>query len=596
MDKKYRSVWFRCLATLLMAVMLLCNLGLLPEAEAATQYSTGFYKPMDGLQKSSGYSGFIPNRVISESGNTIAHLAQDYVTSGSWNVKAIYDGTVLKTRTALSDDAGRYVILKHSIGGKTVYSIYQHLKSISVKSGQSVSGGQVIGVAGTSGTKDGQYDRHLHLAIYSGTQDAWAPRLTNYSQNVVSNGPITYSGTTYYNPERVFSGACVIGDGSYLQYKTIDSTLRIGISTKPASGEDQCYVKEKPFEDSNNKSASVPEGNAVRIVGAVENKHGNTWYKTADGGFVWEGDVTVWEYSTLFSASANFQTVKKQNSHAAPYVDSGTVNTYPAGTVFEVKAFVTNSYGNVWVELANGSYINFYDKNSDKLNHVEFISHVTEPTISNATQPTGNRNAGSSFAMKGIIKAQVPFISVSCRIIDRQTGTDAAGTGTPITVKPGVGTRSVDISKTVNGVNIDTSTKFGKLAKGWYRYEINAQFGFTYNGKTFNFGSEQNFVSSDFTVGNPGTLTEEAPPAGDEAPPVGDEEPPMGDENVRLAGDAKEDGVVDMRDALTVLKYLAGWDVKINLSNADVNQDDACDMRDALTMLKYLAGWNIVLQ
>ena len=581
MGKKYRSVWCRCLAALLLAVMLLGNLGFLPEAKAATQYSTGFYKPMDGLQKSSGYSGFIPNRVISESGNTIAHLAQDYVTAGSWNVMAIYDGTVLKTRTALSDDAGRYVILKHSIGGKTVYSIYQHLKSISVKSGQSVSGGQVIGVAGTSGTKDGQYDRHLHLAIYSGTQDAWAPRLTNYSQNVVSNGPITYSGTTYYNPERVFSGACVIGDGSYLQYKTIDSTLRIGISTKPASGEDQCYVKEKPFEDSNDKSTSIPEGNAVKIVGAVENKYGNTWYKTADGGFVWEGDVTVWEYSKLFSLSANFQTKKSQNSHLAPYVDSGKANSYPTGTVFEVKTFVTNSYGNIWAELADGTYLNFYDKNSDVQN-IYFMSHVTQPTITDATKPTGNRNAGSSFAMKGIIKAQVPFISVSCRIIDRQTGTDAAGPGTPITVKPGVSTRSVDISKTVNGVNLDTSTKFGKLAKGWYRYEINAQFGFTYNGKTFNFGSEQNFVSSEFTVGNPGTLTEEAPSAGDVSG--------------RIPGNVNENGSFEPLDALRMLKWLAGWDVTINESNADVNGNGSADPLDGLRMLKALAGWDVVLQ
>ena len=557
MGKKYRSVWYRCLATLLMAVMLLGNLGYMPEAKAAIEVQKA-----DFLAKA----------------NTVISQNQKYGYTGAfclgwvdkfWNREF---GNKLSS-TCCAD--------KYSRGSGRIVSTSK--TNIPIGANVYFRGGSTL-VCDTCGRNCGHVGIYvgngkvLSLCNVGGKFGAQSFSISQWESWGKANGYYKYAGWGWHDGVRVVDN-----------YTTIDSTLRIGISTKPASGEDQCYVKEKPFEDSNNKSASVPEGNAVRIVGAVENKYGNTWYKTADGGFVWEGDVTVWEYSTLFSASANFQTVKKQNSHAAPYVDSGTVNTYPAGTVFEVKAFVTNSYGNVWVELANGSYINFYDKNSDKLNHVEFISHVTEPTISNATQPTGNRNAGSSFAMKGIIKAQVPFISVSCRIIDRQTGTDAAGPGTPITVKPGVGTRSVDISKTVNGVNLDTSTKFGKLTKGWYRYEINAQFGFTYNGKTFNFGSEQNFVSSEFTVGNPGTLTEEAPPAGDE-------EPPAGDVSGRIPGDVNENGSFEPLDALRMLKWLAGWDVTINESNADVNGNGSADPLDGLRMLKALAGWDVVLQ
>lgn len=580
MGKTYRSVWCRCLATLLMAVVLCINLGYMPEAKAATTIAY----PVKPLKKT---SGFIPNRYITWTGGSSSwsHLATDYSASSGQAIYSIADGIVYDK--GYTDDAGYYVVIKHEINGKTAWSRYQHFsKAAIVSKNEEVKAGQQIGTAGKTGNASGV---HLHIQIFTGSYPKYVAykntNFSSYEQNKEYAGPITINGTTFYDPHRVITGSQVIGNPDY---ENLDSTLRIGISTKPASGEDQCYVKEQPFEDSNDKSASVPEGNAVRIVGAVENKYGNTWYKTADGGYVYNGDVTVWEYSKLFSLSANFQTKKSQNSHLAPYVDSGKANSYPTGTVFEVKTFVTNSYGNIWAELADGTYLNFCDKNSDVQN-IYFMSHVTQPTITDATKPTGNRNVGASFVMKGIIKAQVPFVSVSCRIIDRQTGTDAAGPGTPITVKPGVGTRSVDISKTVNGVNIDTSTKFGKLTKGWYRYEINAQFGFTYNGKTFNFGSEQNFVSSEFTVGNPGTLTEEAPPAGDE-------EPPAGDVSGRIPGDVNENGSFEPLDALRMLKWLAGWDVTINESNADVNGNGSADPLDGLRMLKALAGWDVVLQ
>ncbi|MBQ8556428.1 MAG: leucine-rich repeat protein [Clostridia bacterium] len=67
------------------------------------------------------------------------------------------------------------------------------------------------------------------------------------------------------------------------------------------------------------------------------------------------------------------------------------------------------------------------------------------------------------------------------------------------------------------------------------------------------------------------------------------------DETDRIAGDATADGVVDMRDALRVLRHLAGWDVVINESNADCNGDGTIDMRDALRLLRHLAGWEVEL-
>lgn len=64
----------------------------------------------------------------------------------------------------------------------------------------------------------------------------------------------------------------------------------------------------------------------------------------------------------------------------------------------------------------------------------------------------------------------------------------------------------------------------------------------------------------------------------------------------RVPGDANEDGIADIFDALLVLQYDAGWDVTINTSNGDVNADGIADIFDALLILQYDAGWDVVLK
>ena len=61
-------------------------------------------------------------------------------------------------------------------------------------------------------------------------------------------------------------------------------------------------------------------------------------------------------------------------------------------------------------------------------------------------------------------------------------------------------------------------------------------------------------------------------------------------EGTNTPGDVTGDGVVDGRDALRLMKYLAGQDVTINASAADVTGDGAVDGRDVLRLMKTLAG------
>lgn len=68
--------------------------------------------------------------------------------------------------------------------------------------------------------------------------------------------------------------------------------------------------------------------------------------------------------------------------------------------------------------------------------------------------------------------------------------------------------------------------------------------------------------------------------------------------NVRTPGDANEDGLVDLVDVILIRRYLAGgWNVTINLSNADVDGDGEVTLTDVILIRRYLAGgWNVQLK
>ena len=66
-------------------------------------------------------------------------------------------------------------------------------------------------------------------------------------------------------------------------------------------------------------------------------------------------------------------------------------------------------------------------------------------------------------------------------------------------------------------------------------------------------------------------------------------------ERVIVEGDANDDSVVDIYDALRILQYEAGWDVTLNAANADMNHDGTVTMTDALLILQYCADGNLTV-
>lgn len=62
-----------------------------------------------------------------------------------------------------------------------------------------------------------------------------------------------------------------------------------------------------------------------------------------------------------------------------------------------------------------------------------------------------------------------------------------------------------------------------------------------------------------------------------------------------LYGDANGDGVIDLKDLLTISRYLGGQAEQMNYSCADVNGDGVVDKKDVQVLKKYLAEWDVTL-
>jgi murein DD-endopeptidase MepM/ murein hydrolase activator NlpD len=115
-------------------------------------------------------------------GLDIKCLQRDKRGEPSDPVMATADGTVayMNNRPSLSN-YGRYIVLRHSIGGLEIYSLYAHLEEFAggLKAGQAVKAGEKIAVMGrTSNTRAGisRERAHVHFELnlfYNDHFSAW---------------------------------------------------------------------------------------------------------------------------------------------------------------------------------------------------------------------------------------------------------------------------------------------------------------------------------------------------------------------------------------------------------------------------------------
>ncbi|GGR15260.1 peptidase [Streptomyces cinereoruber] len=116
----------------------------------STASSSGWVAPVTG-----GFS--TPYRASGSMWSSGYHTGVDFIASSGTTVRAVGAGTVVSA--GWSGSYGNEVVIQHADGN---YSQYAHLSSLSVSAGQSVGGGQQIGLSGSTGNSTGP---HLHFEI-----------------------------------------------------------------------------------------------------------------------------------------------------------------------------------------------------------------------------------------------------------------------------------------------------------------------------------------------------------------------------------------------------------------------------------------------
>ncbi|MCL2495345.1 MAG: M23 family metallopeptidase [Oscillospiraceae bacterium] len=147
----------------------------------------------------------VTQRFNDTSTNHKGHLGIDIVTKGSDAVRAVFPGTVVYARSTSNN--GYTVTLRHTINGRTFYSLYSHMKSnLEVYEGQpNISAGSILGYQGSTGNSTGA---HLHLCFYQGTAVA---DMYGYNRNSAGtavsfsspNGYWDYQSRRFFDPIRV---------------------------------------------------------------------------------------------------------------------------------------------------------------------------------------------------------------------------------------------------------------------------------------------------------------------------------------------------------------------------------------------------------
>ncbi|MCA1061356.1 peptidoglycan DD-metalloendopeptidase family protein [Rossellomorea aquimaris] len=95
------------------------------------------------------------------------HYGTDIAAHGSVPISAAADGYVIKSH--YSSSYGNVVYITHSINGQTFTTVYAHMSSSLVSTGQAVNKGDQIGYMGNTGYSFGQ---HLHFELYRGSWSA----------------------------------------------------------------------------------------------------------------------------------------------------------------------------------------------------------------------------------------------------------------------------------------------------------------------------------------------------------------------------------------------------------------------------------------
>ena len=139
------------------------------------QYIERNYKGVKSTPWEGGRYGFVRNPVETGSGLMFSRLHEgidirplqrDGSGASIDPVRAIAAGVVVHTNQVPGySNYGKYVVIEHNFDGCKYYSLYGHLSSIAVRTGQRVQQSDQVGVMGHTGEGLNQTRAHLHLEL-----------------------------------------------------------------------------------------------------------------------------------------------------------------------------------------------------------------------------------------------------------------------------------------------------------------------------------------------------------------------------------------------------------------------------------------------
>ena len=208
------------------------------------------------------------------------------------------------------------------------------------------------------------------------------------------------------------------------------------------------YIREWPYAQAEQQGDALQVGQVIKVKRSVTNSKGNTWYKTYDNYYVWSGYVSdIYEYTDFATVQGSFKALKGGHTKPIPYQEAASVDSIAVGDLLQVTAIVKNSYGNLWVQLEDGTFTCLYDLSANE--HIlEFVQDKNANTFgqqkydeelglyyadggtitvnrSTLTLPT-SLTYGKTFNIKGTISsASLPLLSVTIRITDLASGEKA---------------------------------------------------------------------------------------------------------------------------------------------------------------------------
>lgn len=177
-----------------------------------------------------------------------------------------------------------------------------------------------------------------------------------------------------------FSGGICKSTGCDYEFELkIEPIKNQGSAVQYETMSDGVELKVAPYNNRQTKTRINPKGTIILIKAKTKNSHGNTWYQTSDGYWVYSMDVVEHKHKivagscdyancnfayqinpTTINEKAYVTTIANVQSYKLPYFDSKVLKVYKSkNTNVIINSEFKNNKGERWYRAVNGEWFYF---------------------------------------------------------------------------------------------------------------------------------------------------------------------------------------------------------------------------------------------